>query len=104
MRGPAPTYRPNFPPDFLEQAQKIVRQRTVQYYRWQRATLVLLLHTQPLLSNSAAAAQVHLHPNSVRLWRQRWANGHFSLEDASGRGSKPWFSPSGRSGGQSSRV
>ncbi len=95
MPGPSPTYRPVFSPDLLEQAEQLVRQRTVQYRLRQRAALVLLLHQQPLLSNTQAAAQVQLHPNSVRLWRQRWTNGHFSLEDEAGRGCKPRFSPSG---------
>jgi len=104
MRGPVPISHPNFPPDFLDHARRIVRQRTVCHYQWQRATLVLLLHEQPLVSNGEAAAQGHLPPNSVRLWRRRWANGAFSLDDASGRGPKPRFSPSGRSGGQSDRV
>jgi len=58
--------------------------------------LVLLLHYQPTLSNVQAAACVGLHPNSVRLWRQRWAKGIFDLEDQPGRGRKPSFSPSGR--------
>ena len=104
MRGPAPLYRPNFPPDFVAQAQRIVRQRTVGHHLWQRATLVLLLHAQPLVSNETAATQVHLHPNSVRLWRRRWANGDSTLDDIPGRGSQPRFSPSGRRGGQSDRV
>ena len=104
MRGPAPIYRPSFPPAFLEQAQKIVRQRTVCHSLWQRATLVLLLHEQPLVSNCEAAAQVHLHPNSVRLWRRRWADGVWSLDDTAGRGPKPRFSPSRRSRRQSDRV
>jgi hypothetical protein len=70
----------------------------------QRANLVLLLHHQPLLSNTQAGAQVQLHPNSVRLWRRRWAHGHLSLEDEAGRGCIPRFSPSGRSRGQSHRL
>jgi hypothetical protein len=37
---------------------------------------------------------VGLHPNSVRLWRQRWAEGDFSLEDQGGRGRPASFSPS----------
>lgn len=61
----------------------------------QRAALVLLLYHQPFLSNPQAGAQVQLHPNSVRLWRRRWADGHFSVEDETGRGCKPRFSPSG---------
>ena len=95
MPGPAPIYRPVFPPDFLEQAERLVRQRTIQYQLRQRAALVLLLYHQPFLSNPQAGAQVQLHPNSVRLWRRRWADGHFSVEDETGRGCKPRFSPSG---------
>jgi transposase len=68
----------------LEQAEHIVRQRT---------TLVLLLHQQPLVSNSEAAARVQLHLRSVQRWRRRWATGDFSLEDEPGRGRKAAFSP-----------
>jgi hypothetical protein len=95
MSGPAPAYQPVFPPAFLEQAERLVRQRTVAFQLRQRANLVLLLHQQPLLPNTAAAAQVQLHPNSVRLWRQRWTQGNFVLGDNTGRGRKPLFSPSG---------
>src|SRR4029453_4223761 len=55
MRGPLPSYRPEFPSTFLKQAEKIVRHRTVKYQLRQRATLVLLLDQQPLLSNVGAA-------------------------------------------------
>jgi hypothetical protein len=94
MPGPAPIYRPVFSPDFLEQAEQLMRQRTIPYQLRQRAALVLLLYHQPLISHTQAGAQVQLHPNSVRLWRRRWANGHLSLEDEAGRGCKPRFSPS----------
>ena len=104
MRGPAPIYRPNFPLDFVEHARRLVRQRTVGHHLWQRATLVLLLHEQPPVSNSTAGTQVHLHPNSVRLWRRRWAHGAYTLDDTPGRGSQPCFSPSGCRSGQSHRV
>lgn len=93
MSGPAPTYRPDFSLDFLAQAQQIVRRRTTCYQLRQRAQLVLLLHQHPLLSNVQAGAQVQLHPNSVRRWRQRWASGQFTLADEAGRGRKPTFSP-----------
>ena len=86
MRGPLPSYRPEFPPTFLEQAEKLARQRTVAYQLRQRALLVLLLRQQPLVSNSEAAERVQLHPRSVQRWRRRWAMGDFSLEDESGRG------------------
>lgn len=104
MPGPSPLYQPDFPPDFVEQARRIVRRRTIAYQLHQRANLVLLLHEYPLLSNVAAAGQVHLHPNAVRHWRRRWAQGEFFLEDAPGRGRKARFSPSGPVAGQSCRV
>jgi hypothetical protein len=95
MSGPLPTYRPCFPVDFLQQAQQTVRRRTVRFQLRQRAQLVLLLHDQPEISNVAAGARVQLHPDSVRLWRGRWACGQFTLDDQPGRGRKPHFSPSG---------
>jgi transposase-like protein len=99
MPGPPPLYRPDFPAEFVAQAQHLVRRRTVSYQLRQRARLVLLLQQQPLLSNVAAAAQVELHPNSVRHWRQRWAKGDFGLEDESGRGGQSEFSPLGAGAG-----
>src|SRR5215468_12516400 len=91
MRGPLPSYRPAFPATFLEQAAQIVHQRTVQYQLRQRATLVLLLHQQPLVSNIEAAERVQLHLRSVQRWRRRWTQGDFSLEDEPGRGRKADF-------------
>lgn len=97
MSGPLPSYRPLFPPAFVVQAQGVVRQRTVAYHLRQRAKLALLLQADPLLSNTRAAAEVHLHPNAVRYWRRRWAGGEFGLADAPGRGRKSEFSPAGAS-------
>src|SRR4051794_22316357 len=93
MPGPLPTYRPDFPPDFLAQARALVRRRSVKYQLRQRATPALLLHQRPSLSNPEAAALVQLPPNSVRSWRRRWAGGDFSLEDEPGRGRKADFPP-----------
>jgi hypothetical protein len=104
MPGPSPRYRPDFPIDFVEHAQRIVRQRTVAYQLRQRAMLVLLLHADPLLSNVQAAAEVHLHPNAVRYWRRRWAQGAFFLDDDPGLGRKARFSPPGPRARQSGRV
>jgi transposase-like protein len=100
MRGPLPSYRPEFPPPFLEQAETIAGQRTVPYQLRQRAALVLLLSQQPLVSNSEAAQRVQLHPRSVRRWRHRWATGDLALDDKPGRGRKAAFSPSGPRTGQ----
>jgi hypothetical protein len=97
MPGPSPVDQPTFPFDFLEQCRSLVRRRTVSRAQHQRARLALLLHESPASSNVEAGAVVELHPNSVRLWRHRWAQGDFSLADQAGRGRKPVFSPS-RSG------
>jgi hypothetical protein len=104
MRGPLPSYRPEFPSTFLEQAEEMARQRTVTYQLRQRATLVLLLQHQPLVSNLEAAQRIQLHPRSVQRWRRRWAAGHFSLDDKPGRGRKAEFSPSVPSTGQGRSV
>ena len=101
MAGPLPWYRPLFPAALAEQAQGIVRQRTVAYQLRHSAELVLRLEADPHLANSRAAAEVHLHPNAVRYWRRRWAGGEFCLADAPGRGRKSGFSPAGAGAGQS---
>ena len=100
MPGPLPAYRPAFPAAFVVQCQQVVTRRTVKYQLRQRASLVLLFQARPLLSHAEAAARVGLHPDSVRHWRQRWAQRDFSLQDAPGRGCKPRFSPSGSCFGQ----
>lgn len=93
MPGPPPAYRPDFTPEFLDQARSLAARRTVRYQLRQRAELALLLHEQPTLSNPEAADRVRLHPNSVRTWRKRWAAGDLTLEDEAGRGRKAEFSP-----------
>jgi Homeodomain-like domain len=93
MRGPLPSYRPEFPPTFLEQVATIAWQRTVPYQLRQRAALVLLLSHQPLVSHSEAAQRVQLQPRSVRRWRHRWATGDFSLDDQPGTGPQGGFFP-----------
>jgi transposase-like protein len=95
MAGPPPLYRPTFPDEFLAEARRLTAARTAASHLRQRAELVLLLHESPAITNVAAAARIDLHPNSIRLWRQRWAQGNFTLEDAPGRGRKPVFSPPG---------
>jgi hypothetical protein len=94
MPGPAPQDRPAFPAEFLEGCRTLVRRRSVALARHQRARLALLIGETPTLSNVAAGSAVGLHPNSVRLWRHRWASGDFSLVDHPGRGRKPTFPPS----------
>ena len=95
MSGPSPRYQPCSPGEFLIQARLLSSRRTAPAHLRQRAELALLLHLQPDLSNVQAAAQVGLHPNSVRLWRWRWSQGVFALADQAGRGRKPTFSPAG---------
>src|SRR6266478_7576640 len=60
MRGPAPTHCPNFPSEFLAEAQAFPRQRKVSFQLRQRAALVCLLHDQPQISHSEAAAEVQM--------------------------------------------
>jgi DNA-directed RNA polymerase specialized sigma24 family protein len=93
VAGPSPHYRPTFPDEFLAEARRLAAARTAASNLKQRAQLVLLLHEFPALSNVQAAAQLDLHPNSIRLWRQRWAKGNFTFQDAPGRGRKHAFSP-----------
>jgi hypothetical protein len=88
MSGPAPSFRPEFPVEFLDECRRAVRLRSVARGEFQRARLALLLHGDATLSNVEAGAAVELHPNSVRLWRRRWADGDFSLIDQEGRGRK----------------
>jgi hypothetical protein len=104
MPGPPPRYQPAFPPDFLDFCQHVLRQRTAAYAHHQRARLVLLWHECPCLDNVAAATAVDLHPNSVRLWRQRWHQGDFSLDDLPKSGRKTTFSPRRASAGQGHRL
>lgn len=93
MPGPPPVYRPTFPDEFLAEARRLAAARTAASNLQQRACLVLLLHEFPVLSNVAAATRLGLHPNSIRLWRKRWAAGQFTLKDDPGRGRTPVFSP-----------
>jgi hypothetical protein len=103
MRGPTPTVC-IFPEDFLQEAEATVRQRTARFQDVQRFCLVLLLHEKPHLSNDAAAEEVGLSPRQVRRWRQRWANGDFSVDDLTGRGRKATFSPDGPGSGHGHRL
>jgi transposase len=93
MPGPRPHHRPSFPEEFLADARRLAAARTAGSHLKQRASMVLLLHESPSLSNAAVGTRLDLHPNCVRRWRQRWAEGQYTLEDAPGRGRKPVFSP-----------
>ena len=94
MPGPVPA-RCTFPDDFVQDALDTVRRRTAAVQVVQRYRLVLLLHELPSLRNEEAADIVGLSPRQVQRWRSRWASGDFSIDDRSGRGRKPAFSPAG---------
>ncbi len=96
MPGPVPA-RCTFPEDFVQEALDTVRRRTAAVQVVQRYRLVLLLHEMPGLGNDEAAEAVGLSSRQVQRWRSRWASGDFSIEDRSGRGRKPAFSPAGSS-------
>ena len=93
MPGPAPPYQPSFPGEFLAEARRLVAARTAASHLRQRGRMALLLHEHPSIPNTDLAARLDLHPNCVRRWRQRWAGGNFTFQDAAGRGRKPVFSP-----------
>ena len=96
MPGPVPA-RCTFPEDFVQDALDTVGRRTAAVQVVQRYRLALLLHELPSLRNDEAADMVGLSPRQVQRWRSRWASGDFSIDDQSGRGRKPAFSPSGSS-------
>ena len=96
MPGPSPVSC-TFPDGFVQVALDTVRRRTVPVQAVQRFRLVLLLHEQPDVKNDKAAKDVGLSARQVQRWRSRWAAGDFSIEDQTGRGRKPVFSPSGSS-------
>src|SRR5258707_14817572 len=75
MRGPKPSHRPDFPPEFLAEAQALPRQRKVSFQLRQRAALVCLLQREPEVSHPEAAAETPMAVDSVRRWRRRWALG-----------------------------
>src|SRR6266446_35288 len=93
MPGPASTFCPVFPEDFLRQAHVEVRRKTASHQSVQRFQLALLLHEAPQLGHEEAGQRVGLSGRQVRRWRQRWATGDFAVTDASGRGRKAVFSP-----------
>jgi transposase len=93
MRGPRPVAC-IFPDEFVQDAMVTVRRRTASVRDVQRFRLVLLLHEQPGISNDEAAQIIGLSARQVQRWRRRWSSGNFSVEDCSGRGKKPTFSPS----------
>jgi transposase len=93
MPGPPPQFQPSFPAAFLAEARRLAAARTAATHLRQRAELVLLLQAQPAISNAEVASRLDVHPNCVRRWRKRWAEGELSLEDATGRGRKRGFSP-----------
>ena len=96
MPGPQPA-RCNFPDDFVQEALDAVRRRTAAVQVVQRFRLALLLHERPGIRNEDAADAVGLSVRQVQRWRRRWAAGDFTIEDHSGRGRKPAFSPAGSS-------
>ena len=104
MSGPTPTFCPVFPEDFLREARVAVRRKTALYQSVQRYQLALLLHQEPYVPHEEAGQRVGLSGAQVRRWRMRWAAGDFSVADASGRGRKPVFSPSGPGAGQGSDL
>ncbi|MBV8072550.1 MAG: helix-turn-helix domain-containing protein [Acidobacteriaceae bacterium] len=93
MPGPAPSHLIDFPESFLQLVGDILRRKTAPHCLVQRARLALLLQQSPHLGHQQAGTIVGLSGRQVQRWRQRWADGDFSIVDLSGRGRKPGFSP-----------
>ena len=93
-----------FSDEFLQEARRVVRQRSVAVQTVQRFRLALLLHGQPTLGNAAAAEAVGLSARQVQRWRQRWSAGDWSVADREGRSRKAAFSPAGTSHRQGHRL
>ena len=93
MPGPLPTFRPSFPEDFLLQARRHGRRRTVAFQEGQRFQRALLLHDDPSVDNEAAGRRGGLSGRQVRRWCQPWAAADFSVADLPGRGRQHVFSP-----------
>ena len=94
MRGPRPIPC-IFPEYFLQEARETVRRRTAAVQDVQRSRLVLVLHAHSDWGPEEAAQLVGLSARQVQRWRRRWVAGDFSIEDETGRGRKPTFSPAG---------
>ena len=78
MPGPAPTFQPTFPSEFVSEAEEVVCQRTAAYRRWQRAMLVLLLHEDPKISNVDAGAAIEAKDGNGRTALMNASSGPFS--------------------------
>jgi hypothetical protein len=104
MPGPKPTFCPDFPEEFLQQARCTIRQKTAPYRSVQRFQLALLLHESPHIEHQEAGFHVGLSADQVRRWRKRWSKGDFSVEDLAGRGRKADFSPTRLRRGKSNSL
>src|SRR5580700_10550558 len=89
----SPQYQPSFSEEDLVIASDVVRKSSSRRDHYRRAQLVLLLASEPGLSNPEAGRRVGLHQNAVRYWRKVWCAGPFRLADLPGRGRKPRLSP-----------
>jgi hypothetical protein len=87
--GPAPAYQPRFTAQELAEVRKLARSRVAPYGVVQRAKLALLLYEHPNMDNPSAARQLGQHENWVRLWRKRWSQEGFTVQERKGRGRKP---------------
>lgn len=90
MPGPRPKY-----PISLSEAQEaeltgLSQSYTAPFGQVQRASLLLLAHQQPDMTNTAIAQQLHCHLETVRKWRQRFAT-QGSIKDLPRSGAKRKF-------------
>ena len=94
-RGPQPEYRPEFTPDELAEARKVLRQRNSLNAVARRARLALMLAETPSLPSPTAARTLGVHENTVRFWRKEWVQEGFRLHDRPRPGRRVFFSRTG---------
>ncbi len=93
MPWPKPHHQPQFTPEQLAQARRVVAQHTAPQQEARRARLTLVLAEHPDLSHAEVGAHCGLDAETVYKWRRRWATHGWSLHDAPRPGRPPAFSP-----------
>ena len=104
MSGPRSVHRPEFTPEPLAEAHRIVHQHNAAHQQVLRASLALLVVTEPGLTHAEAGRRCGLDRETVYKWRRRWAKHGWSLCDAPRSGRPRVFSPSGGDDGEVSGL
>jgi transposase len=93
MPLPKPHYQPQFTPEQLAQARKVVAQHSTPQREVRRARLTLVLAAHPDLSHAESGALCDRDDETVYKWRRRGATHGWSLADAPRPGRPAAFPP-----------